>query len=288
MAAPLKIADRFSEASLSRYYESFGESGSSLPAFLASHPVATLIACVAALRLPRHKAEVIPSVEGRAIFDAVTRPLAGFVPVGRLGVSLLHVPEDPLLYSAGREKQTLRRKVRHARGHGISFRVITDPSERDKLLDLAHRTELAHPDPKYRSQHPRLADLTRYDLWLAGFTETAQPVALSVTPTEGQWALLRYFRTLGHGPTFSDSRYLMTQVLVAELAKRDVRYLVDARQPMGLPNGLRHFQRMVGFRMAWVAASLISADPQPAGRLAARRMPGRRMPGRRSPCRQAQ
>jgi hypothetical protein len=46
----------------------------------------------------------------------------------------------------------------------------------------------------------------------------------------------------------------MTQVLVATLSERGVRKLVDGIHPADLPNGLRHFQRMVGFRLARVSA----------------------------------
>jgi hypothetical protein len=84
---------------------------------------------------------------------------------------------------------------------------------------------------------------------------------LSVTPNDGEWAQLRYFRTLGSGPEHSDSRYLMTQVLVAALSERGVRRLVDGVHPADLPNGLRHFQRMVGFRLARVRARLIDVAP---------------------------
>ena len=46
----------------------------------------------------------------------------------------------------------------------------------------------------------------------------------------------------------------MTQVLVETLSARGVRYLVEGTHPAELPNGLRHFQRMVGFRLHRVVA----------------------------------
>jgi hypothetical protein len=46
----------------------------------------------------------------------------------------------------------------------------------------------------------------------------------------------------------------MTQVLVETLAARGVRYWVEGTHPAELPNGLRHFQRMVGFRLHRVLA----------------------------------
>jgi hypothetical protein len=40
----------------------------------------------------------------------------------------------------------------------------------------------------------------------------------------------------------------MTHALVAELSRRGVRWLLDTEAPGAQTNGLRHFQRMVGFR----------------------------------------
>jgi hypothetical protein len=57
-----------------------------------------------------------------------------------------------------------------------------------------------------------------------------------------------YFRTLGIGKEQSNARYLMTEVLVEHLVERGVRYLLDGGS-LALPNGIRHFQRMVGFRV---------------------------------------
>lgn len=40
--------------------------------------------------------------------------------------------------------------------------------------------------------------------------------------------------------------------LAEALAERGVRYLVDTAEPQWLPGGLRHFQRMIGFRLVRV------------------------------------
>ena len=75
------------------------------------------------------------------------------------------------------------------------------------------------------------------------------PLLLSVTPTDGEWALLRWFRTLGQGDEYSNSRCLMSPAVVEALSVRGVRCLIDTTPPRRLPSGLRHFQRMVGFRI---------------------------------------
>ena len=45
----------------------------------------------------------------------------------------------------------------------------------------------------------------------------------------------------------------MTQVVVERLVERGVRYLADVSSPAHLSNGCRHFQRMLGFRIARVS-----------------------------------
>ena len=58
----------------------------------------------------------------------------------------------------------------------------------------------------------------------------------------------------------------MSKVLVDHLVRRGVRYLADQGSPVGLPNGLRQFQRGLGFRSYQVRLS-----PHPARRRTRRR-----------------
>jgi hypothetical protein len=101
----------------------------------------------------------------------------------------------------------------------------------------------------YRNPAPDNDDLLNYRLWLVARAADGRPVLLSVTPVDGEVALLRYFRTLGTGQEQSHARYLMTEVLVERLVRLGARYLVDGSNLFLLPNGLRHFQQMVGFRI---------------------------------------
>ena len=218
-------------------------------------------------RLPRHDAVLGDTVDGRVIHLTLTRPGPARMPAGATGVAVLDVPADPAQYTDGASKQTLRRKSRSAVKGGATWRPVDDPAERRLLLDLAHAAEAAHPDAQYRVERPELDPLLEHDLWLAAFDGDGTPLMLSVTPHDGEWAHLRYFRTLGSSPLHSDTRYLMTQALVETLARLGVRHLMDGVHPVDLPNGLRHFQRMVGFRVARVHARLTTAevaDPSPA------------------------
>jgi hypothetical protein len=87
-----------------------------------------------------------------------------------------------------------------------------------------------------------------------------KPLLLAVIPVDGELATLRYFRTLGGGDLYSLSRYFATHALVAELSKRGVRWLLDTEPPGAQKNGVRHFQRMVGFR--YVRLRVVSRDDQ--------------------------
>jgi hypothetical protein len=124
---------------------------------------------------------------------------------------------------------------------------VSDALERRKLLLAADEQERIHPDETYRNLNPDNSDLLGYELWLAAYSAEGHPLLLSVTPVDGDYALLKYFRTLGVGEEFSNARYLMTEVLVDHLIARGVKYLLEGGS-LAIPNGLRHYQRMLGFR----------------------------------------
>jgi hypothetical protein len=250
------------EPALARYYSEYRRSGHGAGAFVLRHPLASLIALVATVRLTSRTARLSAGVGGVAIHRALSRPALFTAPLGLTGVSVLTVPQDPQVYTRGPRKQTLRRRLRAAQRRGITFRPIDDPAERRALLLLADRAERSHPDPRYRIDRPDNEDLLDHDLWLAAFSAQGDPLLLAVTPTDGQWALLRYFRTLGRGPEHSDSRYLMSVALVRALAGRGIRHLVDEWHPGEIPEGLREFQRMVGFRIMRVVPRRGSPRPR--------------------------
>lgn len=251
------------EAMLSEYYAGFVASGQSSLRFLIRHPASSLRSLVATTRLPLRQAVLPDTRDGRAIHRTLRRPGPFRAPIGLTGVAVLDVPADPAEYSLGAGKQTLRRKVRAAQRAGVTCRPVTDTGERARLLALANRAETEHADAVYRTEAPDNSDLLDHDLWLAAFAADGRPLLLSVTPADGAWAQLRYFRTLGAGPEYSDSRYLMTQLLVETLSRRGVRHLTEGTHPAELPNGLRHFQRMVGFRLARVSARREQVAPVP-------------------------
>jgi hypothetical protein len=158
------------------------------------------------------------------------------------------IPDPPTSHLEGRAAQTLRRKIRSAERLGVSCRLVEDVEERSTLLGLANVAEQNHHDPRYRVPSPDNHDLLRHNVWLQAVDAERRPLLLAVVPCDGEFGTLRYFRTLGASPAHTESRYLATYALMEELARRGVRYLLDTEAPGAQTNGLRHFQRMVGFR----------------------------------------
>ncbi len=240
------------ERRLSKYFEDHVEQGRPGLAFLARQPVRAVTALVDLYSQPQLVAQPSDDLEGRAVRQGLHR-------TSRVGRSVIHsatavlvLPEEASEYSLGPSKQTLRRKVRKALGGGLRWVEVHDPVERRRLVELADEQERHHPSEEYRRDDPDNSYLLDYPLWLVAYDAHDRPVHLSVTPVDGDWATLTYFRTLGTGQLQSDARYLMTQVLVERLVERGVRYLADVSSPAHLSNGCRHFQRMLGFRIARV------------------------------------
>jgi hypothetical protein len=242
------VAPDTSEPDLAGFWTSYADGSRRGAAFALRHPAVVWRAFRATRRLPVVEADPSDSPSGRAIRATLSTrgPLAA--PARLLGTAVLTVPADPAAYLEGRSAQTLRRKIRAAERAGVTWREVSDPAERRSLVETANRAEREHVDLSYRVRHPSNDDLLDHDLWLVAVDPDGTPILLSVTPVDGAIASLRYFRTLGRGPAQSDSRYLMTHVLVTELARREVRWLIDTEPPGAQTNGLRHFQRMVGFR----------------------------------------
>lgn len=238
------LADR----ELADFWTSYVESPWRGTRYLLRHPVRLGRAVLACLRLPVVDASPSAGPGGRAIRATLDTRGPLRAPARLLGSALLAVPADPRDHVTGHRAQTLRRKIRSAERAGVTYRAVTDPEERLRLLALANHVEQNHPDVTHRVTTPDNDDLLDHDLWFLAEDRDRTPLLLSVTPVDGQLATLRYFRTLGSGPAFSDSRYLMTHALVTELSARGVRWLIDTEPPGAQKNGLRHFQRMVGFR----------------------------------------
>lgn len=246
------LAPEDSEPLLAAYWDGYVDDGRRGARYVLSHGRESWDAWRAARRLPVLVAGPSDSPGGRAVRSVLATRATYGVPGRLLGTAVLEVPADPADYLVGRSAQTLRRKIRAAERRGLVARRIADPAERRELVDIASSAEQTHADPSYRVPTPDNDDLLEHDVWLTVDDAEGTPLLLAVTPYDGEFATLRYFRTLGSGDAQSDARYLASSALVAELAGRGVRYLLDTATPPEQTNGLRHFQRMVGFRYARV------------------------------------
>jgi hypothetical protein len=236
---------------VSKYVEDYIDSGRPLVFYIVRHFSRSVDAFIALRRIPCHK--IVPSArpEGATIRVRISRHSA-LARITGLTTAVLILPRDPGQYMIGASKRTLRKKVQKAHRLGLSWAQVNDSQERRNLLKLANECERNHPDIAYRVANPDNRDLLSYPLWLTALSAEEHPLLLCVVIIDGQFAMLRYFRTLGSGPEHSTARYFMTEVLAEQLISRGVRYLFDDTSPFRLNNGIRHFQRMVGFRIARV------------------------------------
>ena len=197
--------------------------------------------------LPRHAYHPSGSPVSKVLVGALDRRALGRrTPVHEV-TNVLELPSEPGTFSLGRPRATLRRKVRAAQKLGVTWRRVED-HERRHLVELAEAFERANPRTLYRNEEPDTGDLLIFDHWLLAEVGD-RPVLLSITAVDGEWSVLRYFRTLEDSDEASTARYMMTEALAETLAERGVTKLCDQVSPFRLPSGLLHFARMVGFRL---------------------------------------
>ena len=232
---------------LDDFWGAYADAGRPGPLFALRRPVGLVRALRAVRRLPREPVRPSATPGGLAVREALEVRVALGLPGRVLGTAALPVPERAEDYLVGRRAATMRRKVRAAQRAGTVVEVVDDLEEKHRLLALADRHEREHPDATYRVEVPDNADLLEHELWLVARDPTGEPLLLSVTPVDGRFATLRYFRTLGWGPAYSDARYLATAVLVDHLSRAGVRWLLDTESISAQTSGLRHFQKLVGF-----------------------------------------
>lgn len=240
------------ELRLSEYLTAYVARDGSMAAFVRHNVAATVRAFRDIRLLPRLTVRPAAGVEGDGLRRGLAAPIGSRLVLGGLR-SALRLPDDPETYTLGsaRSKHTLRRKNRRAEREGVVCRTIDDPEQRRLIVQHAADHERFHPDPAYRNDDPDTHLLVPFSIWVGAFRGDVLEV-LAVIPHEGDFAVLRYFRQLGDGEVASDSRYLLMTALVHELRRRGVRYLIDDASPQWLGNGIRHFQRMVGFRLVRV------------------------------------
>jgi hypothetical protein len=250
-----KLTETDHQVRVSRYFADYVDCGKPGYFYVVRHPFKSLSALIALFWLPCLQVAPSSAGEGAAIrallsprATALLSPRSMLTRAMGFATAAVRLPVEPGEYSLGASKQTLRRKARRARMLGVRWAEVSDLQERLDLIKFAEECDWTHPSVTCRNPDPYIRSLLSYRLWLAAYSAEGRPLLLSVTPVEGELAALAYFRTLGSGKEQSNARYLMTEVLVEHLVERGVRYLLDGGS-LAIPNGIRHFQRMVGFRI---------------------------------------
>ncbi|AFM19323.1 membrane protein involved in the export of O-antigen and teichoic acid [Mycolicibacterium chubuense NBB4] len=248
---------------LAEFWTSYVEAGRSKFRYVLLNPLCTFRALrgvrdLAVVRVARPS----DGPGGRAVREVLDLRGPFGIPARWFGSAAVNVPADASEHLTGAHAQTLRRKIRAAQRHGVSCRMV-EQAERSALLSRANTAEQVHRDQQYRVLAPHNDDLLEHDLWMVAEDSAGEPILLTVIPIDGEFATLRYFRTLGAGDVFSLSRYTATHAVVEELSKRNVRWLLDTAPSGGQTNGVRHFQRMVGFRYVRLVRNTVSAVSVP-------------------------
>jgi hypothetical protein len=233
------------------FLQEYAQWGGAKLAFVLRRPGRALAATKAIVRLQRLTVTASEAPQGQAI-RAGLLPRSSFFRTWAPVVAVLPLPDRPDSFGLGRPNQTLRRKVRSAQRLGIRCATITDPDERLALLAATAAAERIHPIERYRNEEPDNSELLGYPFWVAAYSADDRPLLLAVTPIDGEWAMLRYFRSIGSGDEQSDARYFALDALARLLIERGVRYLFDKESLTRLPAGLRHYQVVTGFRVCRV------------------------------------
>jgi hypothetical protein len=244
MPTPKSRADR----TLADFWRSYVDSGRGVFGYVVRNPGDALRAFLAIQRLPFvYPADHSDTPGGREVGRVIHRKGPLGLPARWWSFAALPVPDSPEDSLKRPEAKRLRYQLRCADEENITCRPV-DPDERAALLERANARERVHTNPAYRVDDPRNDDLLEHDLWFVAQDDTGEPLILAVAATDGEFAVLRYFRTLGDGENHSLSRYPVHVALVEALAAQRVRWLLDPEPPAAQKNGVRLFQRIVGFR----------------------------------------
>jgi hypothetical protein len=234
------------EESLSRFFADLVQSGGSAT-HLLRRPRGAFRALLAISSLPLVTTRTGSGPDGLAIRSMLARPLR--LRVLRGVNAALAIPATREEYLAGRPKHGLRQNIRAGEKRGMTSRLVTDPGERLELLRVLNAYERINPVLEFRNTAPENDDLLDLTLWVLTESDDGRPLLLGVAAVDGPVAALRYYRTLSDDDDTSVARYFTMPFLVDRLRELGATHLAETALPHLLPNGLRQFQRKVGFRL---------------------------------------
>ncbi|MGZ6879653.1 MAG: hypothetical protein ACXVGB_07110 [Mycobacteriaceae bacterium] len=165
------------------------------------------------------------------------------LPVNRLGVAVLALPEDYADYVRGRHRQALRTNVRRSALAGVTCAEVTEPTERARCI--VHIVNAGGDDPNRLLTNPTRHGLRRH--FAVAYDATGDPVALSETILDVAWAGLGVFLTAMTGQHSRDARYHLHEHLIRHLISSGVEHLAVGGSVLLTPAGTRYFQERTGF-----------------------------------------
>jgi hypothetical protein len=168
--------------------------------------------------------------------------------LGRAPVALLQLPETQAEYLRGRPRQALRTNVRRATELGIRCTQVTDPAELARVV--AHIADRRGQDPATMVRPDLDPAVTRR--FTVAHDAAGEPVALSETWLDGEWAGLATLVTVPGEGDGQLLRYLLHVTTVADLIDSGVRTVVVSGSMLLTSAGTRYFQRRTGFEPVWL------------------------------------
>jgi hypothetical protein len=244
MPTPKTEADR----ALTDFWRAYADSGRGGFGYVLRNPGQAVRALRAVQELPVvYPPRPSDTPGGRVIGQVLHQKGPGGLPARWWGFAALPVPDNPADSLKSPAAKRLRYTLRTAAAQNITCRRATRHEHAD-LLERANDRDRNHTIEAYRVADPRNDDLLEHDLWIVAEDDTGEPLLLAVTATDGEFAVLRYFRTLGDGEKHSLSRFAAHYRVVEDLSEQGVRWLLDPEPPAAQKNGVRLFQRTVGFR----------------------------------------
>ena len=209
------------------------------------HPWAALRAFLLLRRLPVHSFHPSGTTEGAIIANRLKRSHFGVSTVLHEAVALIEISGSGEAWNGNK---SARKHARRALRAGVEWERVTDRAQKVELLQQVQTRLQPHLMQYHGATDIDTDTMLASGLWLVGSLD-GRPLVVAAAATDGEWSVLTLFCRLESTAVAGSTRYLMTQVLVEELSSRGVRYACDSASPLRLPAGLRHFARMVGFRI---------------------------------------
>jgi hypothetical protein len=170
------------------------------------------------------------------------------LPLDRAPVALLPLPATEGEYLRGRTKQALRTNVTRALEAGVR---VSAPGSTSALFDCIVELAARRRQPVGEMVPRRSRDgLVRH--FAVAYDGAGEPVALSETIIDGQWAGLAVLVSDGDHPQASPARYLLHLHTVRHLLAQDVRQMVVGGSMLLTAPGVRYFQQRTGFVPVWL------------------------------------